>query len=604
MAASDTDAKLWPQCMVFYDTTMDPRIKESVLDAMRMWAGIFPPHEMAVQFFGGGWFDQKVTATSAQNAVACMLHNSLGEPNVYWIDDAGRVWEASWWDSDWHFTYLNLQTLGPPAAPGSALSSVVHQVVNHGLPQPMLEFYPNVYYFALLGDEYYVFEMCYEGDGEWANNDLTGLAGAEPALPGSALVSMHDQNYDPRVYYISANYHVCELAWWGGEWHFLDLAATTEGGLNACSARALACTPHNPSDNPNVYYLAYVDNNGVLESHVCELSYWDGGWHFTDLTAKTGAPPASMESALACGIHNADYDPNVYCIGTGNHVYEFSYFGGDWHFSDLTEQADGAPDASPQSSLTMVVHSSDYDPNVYYLNAAAELCELSWWGGNWHFTNISVASGGFLCSSASGLASASTSVHSFDPMVFFIDDSNLLNEAWWSPKTMISKGETPRPENKPTAGFLRFLPTNAANSTNSINSIGCADGQIVVRINPGNAHPCHELGHALGLIHEHCRNDRDSYVTVHWENIDDTHKTGLDFTKVDNSINLTTYDYTSTMHYSCDMFSKNGDHTLTGPSTEITLGMGHNLGGPPTERDYDGVTRLYSENVGEERKAG
>lgn len=30
---------------------------------------------------------------------------------------------------------------------------------------------------------------------------------------------------------------------------------------------------------------------------------------------------------------------------------------------------------------------------------------------------------------------------------------------------------------------------------------------------------CHELLHALGLYHEHTREDRDKYVTVNWQNI-------------------------------------------------------------------------------------
>lgn len=51
--------------------------------------------------------------------------------------------------------------------------------------------------------------------------------------------------------------------------------------------------------------------------------------------------------------------------------------------------------------------------------------------------------------------------------------------------------------------------------------VGCRGGDQPVYFSStcsvGNL--CHELIHALGLHHEHTREDRDHYVTVQWQSI-------------------------------------------------------------------------------------
>ncbi len=73
------------------------------------------------------------------------------------------------------------------------------------------------------------------------------------------------------------------------------------------------------------------------------------------------------------------------------------------------------------------------------------------------------------------------------------------------------------------------------------------------------SHVAHELGHALGLLHEHQRPDRDSYIKIIYSNILDQYLFNYD--KQDNPLIVEEnfdYDYTSIMHYPANSFSKDG----------------------------------------------
>ncbi len=81
----------------------------------------------------------------------------------------------------------------------------------------------------------------------------------------------------------------------------------------------------------------------------------------------------------------------------------------------------------------------------------------------------------------------------------------------------------------------------------SSSSIGMQGGPQDVYINAGYK-SLHELGHALGLIHEQNRSDRDTFVDMQWNNISGGQSNG-NFRINSSSHNLTDYDRKSVMHY-------------------------------------------------------
>ncbi len=62
----------------------------------------------------------------------------------------------------------------------------------------------------------------------------------------------------------------------------------------------------------------------------------------------------------------------------------------------------------------------------------------------------------------------------------------------------------------------------------------------------------HEIGHALGLAHEHQRNDRNSYVTINTGNIQDGYENNFEMW---STTNYGSYDFDSVMHYDGCSFS-------------------------------------------------
>lgn len=133
------------------------------------------------------------------------------------------------------------------------------------------------------------------------------------------------------------------------------------------------------------------------------------------------------------------------------------------------------------------------------------------------------------------------------------------------------------------------------------NNVGCAswvgrqggEQQVWVGPNCTTGSVMHEIGHVLGLEHEHTRPDRDQHITIHWENISADKAHNFDIA-TSSSTPLGDYDYGSIMHYGRYNFSFAGKPTIT-----PIFGSANSIGQrtAPSQGDLAAVAELYSADL-------
>ncbi|PID62299.1 MAG: hypothetical protein CSB44_04175 [Gammaproteobacteria bacterium] len=104
----------------------------------------------------------------------------------------------------------------------------------------------------------------------------------------------------------------------------------------------------------------------------------------------------------------------------------------------------------------------------------------------------------------------------------------------------------------------------------------------------------HEIGHAIGLRHEHNRPDRDQYIKVRWENIQP--KKVLNF-RIDmsESVAIGDYDLDSIMHYGPLSFSIDGESPTLEAVIPTKSRMGQRIA--PSAGDLAAIDELYQSDV-------
>lgn len=102
----------------------------------------------------------------------------------------------------------------------------------------------------------------------------------------------------------------------------------------------------------------------------------------------------------------------------------------------------------------------------------------------------------------------------------------------------------------------------------------------------------HEIGHAIGLFHEHTRTDRDNFITVQWENVIPGKELNFDIFESNATDLIGDYDYGSIMHYGSAYFSRNGKDTIAAPDG-VSIGQRVAL----SDLDLASVAAMYETDL-------
>nr|XP_006811316.1 PREDICTED: zinc metalloproteinase nas-15-like [Saccoglossus kowalevskii] len=148
---------------------------------------------------------------------------------------------------------------------------------------------------------------------------------------------------------------------------------------------------------------------------------------------------------------------------------------------------------------------------------------------------------------------------------------------------------------------LTFIEATASDYISVVSGLGCISyvGRMGGRQELTLADNCfaegiiqHEFMHAIGLIHEQSRYDRDDHITINWANIKENYIDNFDMVlPFFLDVQGTAYDYGSLMHYGLYDFAIDTNIRTIIPKTDTDIFIGQRNG--PSDTDLVEINTYY-----------